>query len=140
VRVGQGLFNRLQHRLTIAEHIVIPEPQHLIPTLHEENRPSLVGPDLRGMMAAIELNHQPVCRPAEIHDVRANGVLPAKLGMMELPITQLPPEYPLTVGLPPAQPSGQSPAPIPLTLPLSPSGGEGSFTPVLHRVCPQEIH
>jgi hypothetical protein len=85
---------------------VIPEPQHPIAALHEECRPLLIGSDLRSMVTTIDLYHEPVCRTAEIHDVRADGVLPTKLGVMELPITQLPPEYPLTVGLPSSQPSG----------------------------------
>ena len=80
------------------------------------------------MVATIDLYHKPVCRTAEIHDVRADGVLPTKLGVIELPIAQLPSKYPLTVGLPSSQPSDKPTAPAPLTLPLSPSGGEGSFT------------
>lgn len=90
------------------------------------------------MVTAIELDHEPVCRTAEIHDVRTNGVLPTKLGVMELPVTQLPPEYPLTVGLPPAKPSGKPTAPAPLTRPLSPSRGEGFFTPLPHRFYPED--
>lgn len=120
MRVGQGVLNRLQHRLTIAEHVVIPEPEHPIASVHEECRPSLIGGDLSGMVAAVDLDHEPVCRTTEIHDVlRADGALPTKLGVMELPVAQLPPEYPLTVGLPPSKPSGTPTAPDPLTLPLS---------------------
>ena len=47
----------------------------------------LIGSDLRSMVTTIDLYHEPVCRTAEIHDVRADGVLPTKLGVMELPIT-----------------------------------------------------
>jgi hypothetical protein len=93
----------------------------------------LIGSDLSSMVAAIELDHEPVLRTAEIHNVRTDGVLPTKLGVMELPVTQLPPEYPLTVGLPPAKPSGKPTAPAPLTLPLSPSRGEGSLMSLPHR-------
>jgi hypothetical protein len=49
-------------RVGIAEHVVIPEPEHLIPALHEEDRPSLIGSDLSNMVAAIELYDQPMCR------------------------------------------------------------------------------
>jgi hypothetical protein len=113
-------------RVGIAEHIVIPEPEHLIPALSEEGCPSLIGSDLSSMVAAIELDHQPVGRTAEIHNVRADGVLPAKLGVMKLPVPQLPPEYPLAVGLPPAKPSGQSTVHAPSPFP-SPHKGEGTL-------------
>lgn len=94
-------------------------------------------------MAAIDLPHEPVCRTTEIHDARTDGVLATKLGVMDLPVAQLPPEDPLTVGLPPSKPSGKSTAPDPLTLTLSTPrgypGGEGSFTPLTHRFYPHEI-
>ncbi len=118
---------------------MIPEPKHPIATLHEECRPSLIGLELRSMVASIELNHEPMCRTTEIHDVRADGVLPAKLSVMELSVAQLPPEYPLTVGLPPAKLSGKPTAPTPLTLSLSPSGGDGSLTPLPHERYPHKI-
>jgi hypothetical protein len=118
---------------------VIPEPKHPIATLHEECRPSLIVLELRSMVAPIEINHEPMCRTTEIHDVRADGVLPAKLGVMELSVSQLPREYPLTVGLPSAKLSGKPTAPTPLTLSLSPSGGEGSLTPVPHQCYSHKI-
>jgi hypothetical protein len=65
---------------------MIPEPKHLIATLYKERRPSLIGSALLSMVAAIELNHKPVCRTTEIHDVWTDGVLPTKLGLMELPV------------------------------------------------------
>jgi len=65
---------------------VIPEPKHPIAALPEECRPSLIGSDLSSMVAAIELDHEPVCQTAEIYDVRADGVLPTKLGMIKLPV------------------------------------------------------
>ncbi len=121
--------------------------------MHEECRPSLTGWDLSGMMAAIDLHHEPVCRTTEIYDIWADGVLATKLDVMDLPVAQLPPEYPLAVGLPPSEPSGESTAPGPLTLTLSPKcgerglfccpllplRGEGSFTPLTHRFYPYEL-
>lgn len=109
---------------------MIPEPEYPIATLHEECRPSLIGSKLRSMVAAIEFNHEPMCRTTEIHDVRVDGVLPTKLGVMELSVAQLPPEYPLTVGLPSAKLPGKPTALTPLTLSLSPGGGEGSLCPI----------
>lgn len=95
--------------------------------MHEECRPSLTGWDLSGMMAAIDLHHEPVCRTTEIYDIWADGVLATKLDVMDLPVAQLPPEYPLAVGLPPSEPSGESTAPGPSPLPSPPSVGRGVF-------------
>jgi hypothetical protein len=36
------------------------------------------------MVTPIELNHEPLCRTTEIHDVWADGVLPTKLSVKEL--------------------------------------------------------
>ena len=126
MRVGQCFRNRLQHPRMIAEHIMIPEPEYLIPALHEDGCPFLIGSDPTSMVATIQFDHQPVGWTAEIHNVGADGVLSAKLDVMELPVLQLPPKYPLAVGLPSAKPSGQSTVHAPLTLP-SPHRGEGSF-------------
>ncbi len=153
VRVGQGILNRLQHRLKIAQHVVIPEPEHLIASVNEEFRTSLIGWDLSGMVATIDLHHEPVCRTTEIHDVRIDGMLAAKLGVMNLSVAQLPPQHPLTVGLPPSESSGEPTAPGPLTLTLSPKcgerglfycpvlplRGEGSFRPLIHEVYPHNF-
>jgi len=38
------------------------------------------------MVTAIKFYNEPMFRTAEIHDVRADGMLPTKFGMMELPI------------------------------------------------------
>jgi hypothetical protein len=113
---------------------MIPKPKYPIATLHEEGRPPLIGTDLRNMGAAIQRNHEPMGQTTEIDDVRTNRVLSTKLGLMELPIAQVPPEDALTVGLPPAKPSRTPRPPAPLTLTLSPLGGEGALTLLLHRV------
>jgi len=129
VRVGQGVVNRLQHRLTIAEDIVIPKPKHPVAALIKERRTSLIGSDLSSMVPSIKFHHEPMLRTAKINDVWADGMLPTKLGLLKLPVAQLPPKYSFAIGLPPAKPSGKSTAPAPLTCPLSPSRGEGSAMP-----------
>lgn len=52
--MAHGLLNSLQHRLAIAEPVVIPEPEDSIASVHEEGRPALIGWDLRRMVAAID--------------------------------------------------------------------------------------
>ena len=104
--------------------------------LHEEGRSPLIGTNLHSMVATIELNHKPVGWATEIDDIWTDRVLPTKLGLMELPISQLPPENPLTISLSPAKPSGAATTPAPLTLPLSPFGGEGTCAPLLHWASP----
>ena len=107
---------------------MIPKPEYLIAALHEESCSPLIGFDLPSMVATIKLNLKPVGRTTEINDVWTDRMLSTKFGLMQLSIAQVLPENPLTIGLSPAKPSGTSRTPAPLTLPLSPFGGEGALT------------
>ena len=65
---------------------MIPEPEYPIASVNEEFRTSLIGWDVSGMVATIDLHHEPVCRTTEIDNVRTDGMLAAKLGVMDLSV------------------------------------------------------
>jgi len=92
-------------------------------TLSEKCCPSFIRSDLSSMVTTIQLDYDPMLYTTEVHDIRPDGMLPAKRGLMKLSVAQLPSGYSFAVSLPTAKPSGKSTAPAPLTRPLSPNEG-----------------
>ena len=58
----------LQHRIDVAQHVVIPEAQHPISGTHQEACPALVRVDSQDVLSAIELDDEPAIMTDEIHN------------------------------------------------------------------------
>ena len=70
----QGIQDNVEDPLHIAEHIIVPEPQHLVAALSQpfvSNCVSLV----RCMLAAVDFNNQSSLPANEVDDKWSNWVL-----------------------------------------------------------------
>jgi len=97
--VIQFVDNLLQHSLCIAQHLIVPEPQHPIARLGQKLSPPLIRFNLISMMSAIQLNDQPRFWTEEVHDVATDWLLPSELKAVHLSAAQLHPQFALGVGL-----------------------------------------
>ncbi len=92
----QNLCNRLHDRIGLAEHLVVPEPQHTEPALRE--RFVSPGVTLRThVLAAVDLDHELVLEADEVKYETEVGMLAPKL-RAQLFSTQPLPKNPLGVG------------------------------------------
>ena len=96
-----------KHPIDVHGNLIVPKPQHPVPTFFEILGASGVGPALvfAIVAAAIEFDHEPRFKAEEIHDVRCYGLLAAELDSPELAVAQHCPELLLSVGARAAQSS-----------------------------------
>jgi hypothetical protein len=57
-----------QHRIDVAQHVVIPEAQHPISGAHQKACPARIRVDGQGVLSAIELDDEPTIMTDEIHN------------------------------------------------------------------------
>jgi hypothetical protein len=74
--------DRLDHRLNLQQHLVVPEPQHA-PSLRFKKRRACSIATLR-MLATIQLDDHPALDAAEVRDVRRNRMLAPELQSSQL--------------------------------------------------------
>lgn len=70
----------------VGQHVWVPEPQYPPPTFHHPAIAKSIVLAVR-MLAAIHLDHQPGLDTAKVRDVRAEGMLTAKLCITQTPAT-----------------------------------------------------
>ena len=75
-RKGQG--DRLQDRLRLGQHLIVPEPDHPVAATVQPAAPFLIICNLRGVLAAVELDDQPRAVRDEVDDERSNRLLAAE--------------------------------------------------------------
>ena len=75
---GQGRHDRLQHTLSIADHVMIPEAQHR-PARSPQERVARFVRTVRVMLSAIDLDDEPGGNAREIGEARRNRVLATKV-------------------------------------------------------------
>jgi len=90
--VADGLVDPLDHRRGLRQDLVIPESKHPITFPFEQVRTLLVSVLLLRMLAAIDLDHELRTQTREVHDVRADGLLPPELPTLDLASAQLLPQ------------------------------------------------
>jgi hypothetical protein len=96
---AEGATYLLQHTLQLLHHIVIPETQHRITLTAQPRIPILVVVHLLGMLAAIELDYQPLLQTHKIHNVAAHWFLPPEFQTQEAMRPQVIPQSLLGFGL-----------------------------------------
>jgi uncharacterized lipoprotein YbaY len=87
-----------EHTIQVIQDLVIPETQHPVTLRFQYSCAfEIVGLPIE-VLAAIHLDDQFLYRSTEIHDVAADGVLPAKVDVVHLVPAQHPPEPGLCIG------------------------------------------
>jgi hypothetical protein len=91
-------MNRLEHPLDVLQHVAVPEAQDPIAAQFEPSRARPVVGDVLAMLAAVDLDQQPMRQACKIDDVGSDRHLTAKAIAADLTISQLPPQLALRVG------------------------------------------
>jgi hypothetical protein len=76
---GQRALNLAQHSVKIAEHLMIPEPQHAVATGLNLACPRIVCGTLRVMLSAIQLDDELGLAAGEIDNERSDERLTAEM-------------------------------------------------------------
>src|SRR5207245_1121732 len=104
-RVGRGsqAFQQsrpdaLDYSLRLLENIGIPEAQHPEAVSNQSRCAPLVAFDLFGVLAAVDLNHEPSLQAGEIDEVRTDWKLTAEAVALDLLIAQADPEPDFSIG------------------------------------------
>jgi hypothetical protein len=95
--VLQRCPNRLDHRIGLRHHLMIPKAQHAKPGLSQMRVTALIASRFK-VLAAIHFKHEPPLQAHEIQHVIYERVLAAELATFELSSTQVPPQRRLGVG------------------------------------------
>ena len=88
----QSCFNLLQYALCVVHHLVVPEPQHSIALHLEIGRALIVPLLLLDVLAAIQLDDQPLTWGAEISYIGADGMLAPEVDALLPERTQVRPK------------------------------------------------
>jgi hypothetical protein len=82
----QRLGDTNEDSVGLAQDVVVPEPEHAVSPLAQEFRPLAVRTTLRGVLPAVEFDHQASIGTAEINDERPDRVLSAELRTKEVSV------------------------------------------------------
>src|SRR5690348_11993800 len=97
--------NRIEHTLDVLDHLVIPESQNAKPIRLQAPRALLLIFIRIGVLAAIDLDHQPVPEADEVDDIALDRLLAAEFGAGLVPAQYLPNAF-LGIGRGSAQRAG----------------------------------
>ena len=96
---GERGEDRRQHRVRLAQHVIVPEPQHVESFVLEVlGTRAVVLPPFE-MLAPVQFDHQPRLQAREVGEVGADPVLAAEFPSLQAAVSQSPPQPPLGFGL-----------------------------------------
>jgi len=93
----------LQYCLCALQHVVVPEPQDGIAAALQIGASLRILDSTLHVLSPVDLDHELWVQRTEVHHVRPDWLLAAKLDPAELPTAEGPPEATLCVGLLPMQ-------------------------------------
>jgi hypothetical protein len=80
---GQRPVDGFHHRLSIAKHVVVPEPQNPKPGVLE--KPGASGVSVFSVLPAVDFHRQLCFEADKVEDVVSERVLPSKFETADLP-------------------------------------------------------
>ena len=91
--------DRFEHGFGFPEHVIVPEPQHPDSLFCQVFVTSGVSPapGVLVVLSPIQLHRQLQLMAVEVKDVGREGILPAELGIGELPASQQSPQEGLSI-------------------------------------------
>ena len=102
----QGLVQPFQHAETVRKDVVAPEA-HPVALLSQKPVSLFVGGGVRSrVLAGVQFDEQFFGKAGEVGDIRADGLLAAKLVAAQLLVAEVVPQQPFRVGLVLAQGPG----------------------------------
>jgi hypothetical protein len=82
----------LNHALDICKHIVVPKSQHAVAVRFEIACPLFIDHAV-GMLAAVNLNDDPILMAGKIREIGSYRCLPAKVGSVLRNLTEISPKF-----------------------------------------------
>ena len=97
------LVDLLQYRLCALQHVVVPEPQDRGAAAPQIGASLRILDSTLHVLSAVDFDHERWVQRTEVHHIRPERLLAAKLAPAELSSTSVPPETTLCIGLLPTQ-------------------------------------
>src|SRR5690606_23512406 len=95
---SQRSQDHFQYSSPVLEDIVVPETQYGKACLFQLPRPPAIVLRRLGMLSSVKFDHESSFDAGEVEDVVAERVLSAQLGAVELPASQVSPQFAFGIG------------------------------------------